>query len=126
MLSIDRIWFLRTTTSSAQLSASTNSVKWPNQFSFLSQPIFSVGNQPKMVSEVSSSSVGSFRPPIELIKPTTPISQAPTQTLEQIPQPPAPSILRRLSSNSIDAFIDELYEGMLNELIKETINNIFQ
>ena len=41
-------------------------------------------------------------------------------------QPQPPPVARRLSTNSMDVFVDELYEQMLNPLIQETTSSIFE
>lgn len=53
-----------------------------------------------------------------------PIVQPPPP-LPRPPSPPPP-VVRRLSVNSMDAFIDDLYEQMIDPIIQETTCNIFE
>ncbi len=43
-----------------------------------------------------------------------------------IEPPPPPAVARRLSMNSMDTFVDELYEEMIDPLIRETTDDIFE
>ncbi|CAF0759909.1 unnamed protein product [Rotaria sordida] len=88
-----------------------------SQFPSSSKSIFSGANQATKVIEHLPS-------PVEIIRPSIPISKPLPQTPEQIIQsPPPPS--RRLSTHSMDIFIDELYQQMIDPLTQETICNIF-
>jgi len=89
----------------------------PPQFPFASRPMFSTENQPTRIFQHEPS-------------PTEPILSVPEplpKTREQIIQPPAPlPVARRLSTNSMDLFVNELYEQMIDPLVRETTCNIFE
>ena len=92
-----------------------------SQFSFASKPVFSTENQPTRVIQHKPS-------PVETIRSIVPIPEPLPKMREQIIQPPAPPppVARRLSTNSMDTFADELYEQMIDPLIRETTCNIFE
>jgi len=52
----------------------------------------------------------------------------PEQIIQPPPPPPPPPapVARRLSMNSMDTFVDELYDQMIDSLIRETTSNIFE
>ncbi|CAF0849862.1 unnamed protein product [Rotaria sp. Silwood1] len=88
-----------------------------SQVSSLPKRNFSSEKQPtKVIEHVPS--------PVEIIRPSIPISRPLPQTPTQIIQPPAPPT-RRLSTTSMDTFVNELYQEMIDPLIQETICNIF-
>ncbi len=88
----------------------------PPQFPSISKPIFSIETQPTQI-------IRHLPTPVEPIP--TPISVVP-KTSEPIIQAPPPPIARRLSMNSMDTFIDELYEQMIDSLIQDTTYQIFE
>jgi len=50
----------------------------------------------------------------------------PEQIIQPPPPPPPAPVARRLSMNSMDTFVDELYDQMIDPLIRETTSNIFE
>lgn len=65
--------------------------------------------------------------PVEPIVTPTTIPKTPDPIVQPPPPlPPPPPVVRRLSVNSMDAFIDDLYEQMIGPLIQETTCNIFE
>ncbi|CAF4072409.1 unnamed protein product, partial [Rotaria sp. Silwood2] len=89
------------------------------RFPSLPKSMFSTENQPTKVIE-------HLPLPVETIRPSVSVSKPLPKTPEQIIQPPAlPTQARRLSTNSMDKFVNELYQQMIDPLIQETICNIF-
>jgi hypothetical protein len=90
------------------------------QFSSVSKSIFPISNQPtKLIYHLPSLFVPARLP--------VPIPESLPKISLQIMQPPAPPpVARRLSTNSMDTFVDELFEQMIDPLIQETTFNIFQ
>jgi hypothetical protein len=82
--------------------------------------MFSTENQPTRIFQNQPS-------PTEPILSTVSIPEPLPKTREQIIQPSAPlPVARRLSTNSMDVFANELYEQMIDPLVRETTCNIFE
>ncbi|CAF4413963.1 unnamed protein product, partial [Adineta steineri] len=60
--------------------------------------------------------------PAQIPKPSLKVTEP---TIQLPPPPPPPPVARRLSTNSIDVFADELYEQMIDPFIRETTYTIF-
>ncbi|CAF1226522.1 unnamed protein product [Adineta steineri] len=60
--------------------------------------------------------------PAQIPKPSLRVTEP---TIQLPPPPPPPPVARRLSTNSIDVFADELYEQMVDPFIRETTYTIF-
>lgn len=58
--------------------------------------------------------------------PPTVVVKAPTPVAVQPVRPAAPVVQRRLSARSFDVFLDEIYESLLQSVIRETTDQIYE
>ncbi|CAF4231107.1 unnamed protein product [Rotaria socialis] len=92
-----------------------------SQFSTLPKSIFADGYEPIRVRHPLSPPP----PPVEIIQPPVTIPKPTPQIPKPMTQPPEPSPrTRRLSMNSMDAMIEEIYKQMIDPLIRETTCDI--
>jgi hypothetical protein len=91
----------------------------PSQFPSTSRPIFSTERQPTQVIKHLPPPSQPIPPPVSIQKT---LAEIPEPTVQPVPLP----VSRRLSVNSMDTFVDEIYEQMIDPLIRETTYNIFE
>ncbi|CAF0788053.1 unnamed protein product [Adineta ricciae] len=103
-----------------QSTLSTRLFDSKSQALVTSQPTLPTLNPPNQV-------IRHLPSPIEPVLAPNPPPKTPLTKPDLVKQPPvlAPPVARRLSTSSMDTFIDELYEQLIDPLVQETACQIF-